>query len=114
MKGEPNWCTNCAEEPSIAKGRCEPCYRYHRKHGRERPERCAELEANVADGLFSPPRGHRGVLAAAEARRLCGRCPVRAECLEAALSNDEEFGVWGGVSAEERRQLRKLRSAEVS
>ncbi|MEI6623121.1 MAG: WhiB family transcriptional regulator [Actinomycetes bacterium] len=30
------------------------------------------------------------------AQRLCGRCPVRSECLEGALARQEPWGVWGG------------------
>ena len=35
-------------------------------------------------------------LAIAEAKLLCGGCPVRAQCLEGALSRLEPAGVWGG------------------
>ena len=35
-------------------------------------------------------------LAVAEAKSLCGGCPVRAQCLEGALSRQEPAGVWGG------------------
>ncbi len=37
------------------------------------------------------------------------RCPVRAECLEHALTAPEEHGTWGGTSEPERRQLRRER-----
>lgn len=30
------------------------------------------------------------------AKQLCGTCPVRAECLAAALDRNEPWGVWGG------------------
>ena len=39
-----------------------------------------------------------------KAKGICGLCPVREECLQAGL--DEVWGVWGGMSAEERRWLR--------
>ncbi len=29
------------------------------------------------------------------AKSLCAQCPVRAQCLEGALSREEPFGVWG-------------------
>lgn len=37
-----------------------------------------------------------------EARSLCGRCPARMECLAYALAADERWGLWGGVTAQER------------
>ncbi len=30
------------------------------------------------------------------AKELCGECPVRAQCLAAALEREEPWGVWGG------------------
>lgn len=41
------------------------------------------------------------------AKRVCGRCPVRSDCLEYALDHDEGFGIWGGLSEHERRKLRR-------
>lgn len=33
----------------------------------------------------------------AEAQRICGSCPVKVNCLEIALRDRHEWGVWGGV-----------------
>lgn len=44
-----------------------------------------------------------------QAKAICTRCDVRAECLAFALQSRAEFGVWGGLSGKERRAL--LRSA---
>ena len=41
------------------------------------------------------------------AKRVCGQCPVTHECLEFALGTNQESGVWGGLTEEERRRLRK-------
>lgn len=40
-----------------------------------------------------------------EAKMICGKCPVREECLEFALSTHQVHGVWGGTSEDERRKL---------
>ncbi len=45
-----------------------------------------------------------------EAKKICGRCPAADACLQYALDNDERFGIWGGLSERERRDLK--RSAE--
>ncbi len=50
-------------------------------------------------------------LAVAEAKSLCGGCPVRAQCLEGALSRKEPAGVWGGELFEEGRIIAKKRKA---
>ena len=44
-----------------------------------------------------------------ESKKLCNRCPLVMKCLDFALDNEEEWGVWGGLSADERRKLRKAR-----
>lgn len=40
----------------------------------------------------------------AEAKALCWDCPVRPDCLEAALASPALVGVWGGLTEQERRQ----------
>lgn len=39
-----------------------------------------------------------------EAKRICSGCEVRKECLDYALSHDQRFGIWGGLSPRERRR----------
>lgn len=36
-------------------------------------------------------------------------CPLLKDCLEFAIINNERFGVWGGTTPDERRNIRKLR-----
>jgi WhiB family redox-sensing transcriptional regulator len=43
------------------------------------------------------------------ARRICDTCPVKAPCLEYALENRIDHGVWGGCSERERRRILKRR-----
>jgi hypothetical protein len=38
-------------------------------------------------------------------RAICVRCPVLAECRQAALSAGEAWGVWGGLNPDERAVL---------
>jgi WhiB family redox-sensing transcriptional regulator len=43
----------------------------------------------------------------AAAKAVCFSCSAQPECLEFALATNQESGVWGGTSEEERRKLRK-------
>ncbi len=43
------------------------------------------------------------------ARRICATCPVKETCLEHALVNRIDHGVWGGASERERRRILKRR-----
>jgi WhiB family redox-sensing transcriptional regulator len=43
------------------------------------------------------------------ARKICATCPVQQECLEHALVNRIDHGVWGGCSERERRRILKRR-----
>jgi WhiB family redox-sensing transcriptional regulator len=43
---------------------------------------------------------------AAAAKSVCEDCQVRQECLSFALSTGQAHGVWGGLSADERRGMR--------
>lgn len=49
------------------------------------------------------------------AKRFCASCPVIAACRNHALRYREDDGVWGGLSAKDRRRiLRVRRKAERS
>ena len=41
------------------------------------------------------------------AKAVCGQCDVRQPCLEFALTSNQDSGIWGGTSEEERRKLRR-------
>ncbi len=47
----------------------------------------------------------------AKAKALCASCDYSAECLELALLNREDHGVWGGLNAVERKVLLRARKA---
>lgn len=42
------------------------------------------------------------------AKQVCAGCPVREPCLGEALLTPEEYGVWGGLTAHERAQVRDV------
>ena len=61
---------------------------------------CAQTDPEV----FFPDKGG----STRDAKKVCGACMVRTACLQYALDNQERFGIWGGMSERERRQLRAM------
>lgn len=51
--------------------------------------------------IFFPAVEHE----ADEAKAVCGTCEVQAPCLEFSFEANERFGVWGGLTSQERRTL---------
>lgn len=42
-----------------------------------------------------------------EAKQVCRRCEVREQCLSWALETGQDWGVWGGMSEDERRAFKR-------
>lgn len=64
---------------------------------------CAETDPEE----FYPERGG----STARAKQLCASCPVQLACLTYALDNNEQWGVWGGMSVKDRAKLLRKASA---
>lgn len=64
---------------------------------------CAQTDPE----LWFPDKGGSPLTA----QRICTKCPVAAECLEWALTNDERIGVWGGTTPGQRRAMRREEAA---
>lgn len=56
--------------------------------------------------MFYPERGE----STDEAKAVCQGCDIREQCLEFALANGENFGIWGGTSERQRREIRRQRA----
>lgn len=64
---------------------------------------------NEPPSLFFPSDG----VGVEVAKRLCATCPVRVPCLEYALRNKIDHGVWGGASERERRRILRQRRLDA-
>jgi WhiB family redox-sensing transcriptional regulator len=69
------------------------------------PWRDDALCAQVDPDLWFPEKGG----STGQAKQLCQVCPVIDDCLSYALtqSSSDDWGVWGGTTEHERRQLRQ-------
>jgi WhiB family redox-sensing transcriptional regulator len=60
---------------------------------------------------FYPPFGGESrrerVAREQRAKVVCASCPVRNECLDQAMTYEERYGVWGGLTADERLTFRR-------
>lgn len=93
---------NRAHEESYA-----PEIGYDRPHDWRDDARCKEMDPD----LFFPA-GTTGpaLLQIEAAKEVCRQCTVREDCLEDGLR--EEYGIWGGITEEERRYIRRQRESE--
>ncbi|MFI0236368.1 WhiB family transcriptional regulator [Streptomyces sp. NPDC016845] len=63
-----------------------------------------------ADNWYAPSSNREAFNAA---MRVCAGCPVRAECLDAALKRREAWGIWGGLTESQRRGILRKRQASA-
>lgn len=61
----------------------------------------------------------QALLQISRAKEVCCECPVKFECLDFAMETNQDTGIWGGTSEEERRQMRRevaarARAARIS
>jgi len=49
------------------------------------------------------------VVMTSQALSLCERCPVRADCLDDAMTHDDPYGIWGGLTPQQRRRWSRYR-----
>ena len=69
--------------------------------------KCREADPTLFFPIGSTGRALRQIAAA---KAVCVDCSVKDMCLEFALKTNQDSGVWGGASEEERRQLRRERN----
>ncbi|MFM2078818.1 MAG: hypothetical protein RJA49_2708 [Actinomycetota bacterium] len=48
-----------------------------------------------------------------KAKQVCSECPACDDCLQYALETNQDSGIWGGTSEEERRHIRRQATART-
>jgi WhiB family redox-sensing transcriptional regulator len=81
-----------------------------------RPDWRADAACRYTDPeLFFPDRDMRSARAQVKtAKLICRGCPVSATCLSWALASGQEAGIWGGLTEDERRRLRRRRGFRLA
>lgn len=67
---------------------------------------CAQTDPEA----FYPEQGG----SSRDAKRVCLACPLRDDCLTYALAHGERHGIWGGLTAHERRRLTRTPAPATS
>ncbi len=124
----PRWCEQCGRLVwhRLAHGMCNACYAADRHaHGPRDPDpqqaawadTRPKLNTATADwaagaacrglnpNLFFPDDGDHTT--AQQAKAVCVACPAADGCLQYALTNRIDHGVWGGLDVDERKRHRR-------
>jgi WhiB family redox-sensing transcriptional regulator len=70
----------------------------------QRSARCRDADP----AMFFHPEGERGQARKRRqdnAKAICAGCPVANQCRHHSLTFQEQFGIWGGMSEDERARL---------
>lgn len=57
---------------------------------------------------FFPERWMEGK----DAKMVCAKCPVKQDCFDYAVSNNEEYGIWGGVDFSKRKYTKRIKQGD--
>ena len=82
-------------------------FRHSQSSGTRLARRSHHVAYTAPDPFF--PVGSTGLAVEQieAAKAVCEQCPVKTECLQFALETNQDSGIWGGTSEEERRRLRR-------
>ncbi len=78
--------------------------------------RVKALCRNQDPSVFFHPDGERGKARRhrqEKAKEVCAQCPVLLRCREHSLAFEEPFGIWGGLTEEERSRLLPARAVNL-
>ncbi|NBO55608.1 MAG: WhiB family transcriptional regulator [Actinobacteria bacterium] len=71
---------------------------------------CADTDPEL---FFPIGTTGQALLQIAKAKEVCSGCTVKSQCLDFALETNQDSGIWGGTSEEERRNIRRERAARL-
>lgn len=71
--------------------------------------KCREYDFTDPD-IFFLEESDQEVQPPKEAEDFCSSCPVKRDCLLAAIKADEKYGIWGGFTRKQRVRLQRPRN----
>lgn len=67
---------------------------------------CKGMDQDVFYGPDAPESSAERIAREEKAKSVCASCPVREQCLNYALTQNEVYGIWGGMTERERRAIK--------
>ena len=98
----PRWASTGVADLSLYEQQAPPAWR--------KEAACRDFPTDL---FFPIGHGPRATAQATQAKRICSECPVRHDCLDYALATNVQFGVFGGLSEDERRRARRTRAHQA-
>lgn len=71
------------------------------------------MDPDVADKIFFPPSKKGQPVDNRRAKAICSTCPVQRACFMFAIAYKIPYGVWGGVTADERKRISRPVKLEI-
>ena len=65
---------------------------------------CSSMDSDL---FFPIGSSMKAMKQANEAKAICLECPVVNECLDYAIRTNQDSGIWGGTTEEERKSIRR-------
>ncbi len=65
---------------------------------------CSNLDSDL---FFPVGSSMKAMKKSLEAKAICNECPVKLDCLEYALNTNQDSGIWGGTTEDERKSIRR-------
>ena len=65
---------------------------------------CSSMDSDLFFPIGSSMKAMKQI---AEAKAVCNECSVKLDCLEYAISTNQDSGVWGGATEDERKTIRR-------
>ena len=59
--------------------------------------------------IFFPEKGKDRAKKIEEAKQVCSGCVIKSKCLDDAIGREEQYGIWGGLTEDERRKVLRKR-----
>ena len=74
---------------------------------------CLEYDPDTFFPEYNDDRRVEYLKEVSKAKKICGDCWIKEDCLKYALQQPDLEGVWGGTTRHERKKIKKLKISAI-